>query len=380
MKNIIRIVSLALLVMLVWVPLQPVSAKGPSFDGQVIFGQSYTLKQGDTQNGDLVIFGGSATLEQGSVVNGDLVLVGGTLVADGEITGDVAVTGGSVKLGATAHIRGNLATVGTSFERAEGAQIDGQITNTATSWTGNGITSNPIVPSTPETPRFNFNFNPIWEMFNAFGQATALALLAMLVMLFLAPHTERVVQAGSGQPLIAGGLGLLTLVVAPLALVLMTITLILIPVVVVAIVALFVAAIFGWIAVGYEIGRRFTTAIHQNWHPSFSAGLGVFTLTLVSAALTGIPGLNCVGWLVPFLLSLVGLGAVIMTRFGMKAVTAPVAAVPVPPAAPAAPAAPAEPALPLPPAAAAPAPVVASEPPAEVPAVPQRKPRTKKTG
>ena len=163
------------------------------------------------------------------------------------------------------------------------------------------------------------------------------------MMLFLAPHADRVAHAVLAQPLTAGGLGLLTVVVAPITFILLTITIILIPVVALAVVALVVAAVFGWIAIGYEIGQRFTTAIHQNWHPAFSAGLGVFALTLVSSALTGIPVLNCVGWLVPFLLGLAGLGAVIMSRFGTQTVVAPASAGPaplVPPVPPAPPTAP----------------------------------------
>ena len=348
MKQIIRITTYFLLALLVFIPVQSAAAKGASYDGQVIFGQSFTLKSGDTLNGDLLVFGGSAALEQGSTVNGNVVLFGGSLVVDGEVSGDVAVTGGSATIGAAAHLHGNLTTVGATLERANGSQIDGQVTNTATSWVGIGSNgSNPVIPVTPlapSVPNIHINFNPLLKLFNAFGQAVGLAVLAMLVMLFLAPHADRVAHAVMAQPLTAGGLGLLTLVVAPITLVLLTITIILIPVVAIAIVALVVAAVFGWIAIGYEIGQRFTTAIHQNWHPAFSAGLGVFALTLVANALTSIPVLNCVGWLAPFLLGLAGLGAVIMTRFGTQAVlartaveTAPQAMVP--PAAPVVPAA-----------------------------------------
>ena len=331
MKLTIRIASLVLLIMLLLVPLQSAAAKGTVYDGQVIFGQSFTLKNGETLNGDLLVFGGTATLDEGSMVNGNVVLFGGTLVVNGEVSGDVVVMGGSTKIGTTAHIYGNLTTVGATLERLDGSQIDGQISNTATSWNIDGTNgSNPVTPSTP-SPRqpgggcSRINFNPIGPVLNSFGQAVSLALLAMLVMLFLAPHADRVAHAVMAQPLTTGGLGLLTLIATPITLVLLAITLILIPVVVVVVVALFVAGVFGWIAIGYEIGQRFTKAIHQNWHPSFSAGLGVFALTLMANALTGIPVLNCVGWLVPFLLVLAGLGAVIMTRFGTQSVAAPAA-------------------------------------------------------
>ncbi len=339
--NKLKITSLLLLALWVFFPLQSAAAKGTTYDGQVIFGQSYTLKTGETLTGDLLVFGGSATLEQGATVNGNVVLFGGSLVVNGEVTGDVAVTGGSVTIGAPAHIHGNLTTVGASLDRADGAQIDGKIFNSATSWVGNGNNSNPATPpvvTPPETviSLLNRVFTPFRDIANAVGQSLGLALLAMLVMLFLAPHADRVAHAVLAQPLVAGGLGLLTTILAPIALVLLAITLILIPVAVVAVVALVVAGIFGWIAIGYEIGQRFTRAIHQEWHPSFSAGLGVFALTLMADALTGIPVLNCIGWLAPALLGLAGLGAVIMSRFGTQLVVAPASAVPAPvlPAAP----------------------------------------------
>ncbi|MBE3040075.1 MAG: hypothetical protein IMZ62_14855, partial [Chloroflexi bacterium] len=76
MKITVKIASLVLLAMLVFVPMQSAVAKGTSFDGQVIFGQSYTLKNGETLSGDLLVFGGTATLEEGGTVNGNVVLFG----------------------------------------------------------------------------------------------------------------------------------------------------------------------------------------------------------------------------------------------------------------------------------------------------------------
>jgi cytoskeletal protein CcmA (bactofilin family) len=325
MKTIVKIASLLLLALLVFLPLQSAAASSGVYEGQVIFGQSFTLKNGETMNGDLLVFGGSATIEEGAWVNGSTVLFGGNLTVKGTVNGDVAITGGSVTLGSTAHVTGNLTTVAASLDRADGSKVDGQIYNTATSWVGNGDNVVPPVvkPSVPVVPAIKFDFQPLVSVLNAFGQSLAIAVLAMLVMLFLAPHADRIAHAIIAQPLTAGGLGLLTVIVAPIAVVLSVITLILIPVVPIIILALIVAGIFGWIAIGYEIGQRFTKAIHQDWHPAFSAGLGTFALTLIANALTGIPVLNCVGWLVPFLLGLAGLGAVLMTRFGTQVVTAP---------------------------------------------------------
>ena len=344
MKTVMKIVSLLVMAMLVFIPLQCVGASSGAFDGQVIFGQSFTLKSGDSLNGDLLVFGGSATIEKGATVNGSTVLFGGNLTVNGIVNGDVVITGGSISLGQAAHISGNLTTVAASLDRAEGSMVDGQIYNTATSWTGNGQNGNtpkPVIPVVPVIPALKYQFHPLLSILNGLGQSLGIAILAMLLMLFLAPHADRVAHAILAQPLTAGGIGLLTVVAAPVAILLSIVTIILIPLAPIIIMVLVAAGVFGWIAIGYEVGQRFTKAIHQNWHPAFSAGLGTFALTLVAKVLTGVPVLNCVGWLVPFLLSMAGLGAIIMTRFGTQAVVAPANQVVVVPAQPAEPTKPA---------------------------------------
>ena len=328
MKNILRIAAVLTLAILLILPLQTAGAASGAFEGQVVFGQSFTLKSGETMNGDLLVFGGSATIEKDATVNGSTVLFGGNLTVNGIVRGDVAVTGGSVTLGPASHISGNLTTVSSTLDRTDGSLVDGQIYNTATSWINSGnsgqIPQLPIVKTpVPVLPNIRFNFDPFWSVVNGIGQSLGIAILAMLLMLFLAPHADRVAHAVMAQPLTAGGLGLLTIIVAPIAILLSIVTLILIPLAPIIVVALAVAGVFGWIAIGYEVGQRFTMAIHQTWHPAFSAGLGTFALTLVAKILTGIPVLNCVGWLVPFLLSMAALGAVLMTRFGTLTVTAP---------------------------------------------------------
>lgn len=342
MKTILKFASILLLALLVFVPLQSAAAAGSVFDGRVIFGQSYTLNSGETMNGDLLVFGGAATIEKGATVNGSVVLFGGSLVVNGLVNGEVAITGGSVTLGAESHVTGNLTTVAASLDRVDGSRVDGQIYNTATSWTSNGDTVAPTVkPVVPTVTPFKFDFQPLSSVLGAFGEAIGMALLAALVMLFLASHADRVAHAVFTQPLMAGGLGLLTTIALPAALVALVLLSFLIitlvatvPLMIAISIAFGVASLFGWIAIGYEIGQRFTKAIHQDWHPAFTAALGVFALTLASRILTSIPVLNCVGWLVPALLSCAGLGAVLMTRFGTQEATPPAAKSITPPATP----------------------------------------------
>jgi hypothetical protein len=333
MKNKFRIISLLLAVFLACLPLFPAAASDGTIPGQFVFGQSFTLKNGQTMNGDLMVFGGSATIEKGATVNGNVVVFGGSLTINGVVNRDTVIFGGTASMGTTAHILGNLSTLGSTLDRAEGSLVDGQVNNGNVHF-GNGqsITIPPAASSyNPFASFMHFAVNPFlgWVA-NVLGQSITLALLAMLLMLFLAQRADRVAHAIIAQPLTAGGLGLLTVVAVPVILLalavlsILIITLIItVPLMVIVALALGMALLFGWIAVGYEVGQRFTKAIHQEWHPAFSAGLGTFALTLVAASLTNIPVVSCIGWLLPFLLSMAALGAVLLTRFGTQTVLAP---------------------------------------------------------
>ena len=340
MKRFTKLIPIVLLVAAILLPLGSVAAAGNTFGGQVLFGQSFTLQSGDTMNGDLMVMGGSVAIEKDAKVNGSVFVMGGGLDMDGEVTGEVAVVGGSVVLGSSAHVHGNLTVVGTTLVRADGAQVDGQVFSAANSAKSDGINNGqpqfPItIPSNIVIPSIRSTFlQDLLSMFNALWGAIVLALFAMLVMLFLAPHADRVAHTVAAQPFVAGGLGLLTVLMTIAGIVFLALTLILAPVAALVAVALLVAGAFGWISIGYEVGQRFTRAIHQEWHPAFSAGLGVFALTFAAGILTGIRVLNCIGWLFPFALGLAALGAVIMTRFGTQGGMAPAPVAPLPPAEP----------------------------------------------
>jgi hypothetical protein len=190
----------------------------------------------------------------------------------------------------------------------------------------------PDVPSVPSVP--DVNVNPFLEVVYVSLRALAVAALAMLLTLFLQPQLERVADAMVRQPVVAGSFGLLTAVLAPLVLVILIITLILIPVALLAALVLPLAWLFGVIALGQEVGERFTKAINQSWAPVLTAGFGTFLLMLVGGYVGMIP---CVGWLLPFVVGLVAVGGVVMTWFGTRsapgAPSVPETPVEVPPAA-----------------------------------------------
>jgi hypothetical protein len=138
---------------------------------------------------------------------------------------------------------------------------------------------------------------------------------------------ERVSDVVISQPLVAGGFGLLTVVLAPFALVILAVTLILSPVAFLGVVVLALAWLFGVIALGQEVGERLTQSFHLTWSAPLVAGLGTLLLVLATNLLGLVP---CFGWMAPFLLGLVGIGGVAVALLNTRkpqvvtAVAAPV--------------------------------------------------------
>jgi hypothetical protein len=293
--------------------------------GQVVFGGTFTLENGEDLNGDLLIFGGSVDLEEGSTVRGDVLLFGGNADVLGTIRGNLALLGGRADLGSSAVVTGDLVTLGGSVDQAEGAVIEGDYL------TSDGVYfpfdfDLPNVTRLPDFGRdfriepfrqssFGPFFSPVTNILWFVLRTLLVAALAILVVLFWPKPVERAGSAAVSQPIVAGGLGCLTFIVVPFLIVLMAITIIGIPLSFLAVVALVVAVVFGWIAIGVEVGRRMVEAFDWDIHPAASAGIGTLTAGFVVGGIGQVP---CVGWIAPLLVGAAGLGAVILTRFGSR--------------------------------------------------------------
>jgi hypothetical protein len=310
MKRFSLILALAAVALLAF-PTAAFAAGLP--DGKVVVGGTYTLRADEVLTGDLMVIGGVATLEPGSRVTGTVALIGGVLEAAGTIDGDVAAIGGSANLGATAVVHGDVITLGSAVGRAEGAIVEGQFSA--------GDVDGPLnltIPqfNLPEIRQWERGFSPLrwtlgigWYFLRAFLYAA----LAAIVVMFWPLRTGRAAQAAVAQPLLAGGLGLITFLVAIPVIVLLVLTICLSPLAFLAGIVLVVAYVFGWIAIGLELGQRMAAAFRQDWSLATSAGLGTLTLTLVLYAINSIP---CVGFIAPAAAYCLGLGAVMLTRFG----------------------------------------------------------------
>jgi hypothetical protein len=312
----VRLLILFALLLLVVAPVPvlaqtPTPSTGMTIEGdQVVIGNTFQLQSGDTLDGNLLIIGGTASTQTGTQVNGDIVLVGGTISLEGELDGDIVAIGGAVLVKETAVVDGSLTMIGANLQRMPGAVINGGVTQ-----------QNPDLFrfSVPEGDQWGLPFaswkNPLARMLNASLQALGMGILAVIIGLLLPKQLKRVSNELTREPLVAGGVGLLTIILAPIILVLLVITILLIPVAVITIIVLSLAILFGLIAVGYEIGERLSGMFKATWHPSIAAGIGTLLLTLVIGFANMIP---CVGWLLGLVAGFLGLGAVVISRFGSE--------------------------------------------------------------
>lgn len=289
----------------------------------LITGGSCVLQSDETLDSDMLVMGGSVVLEKGSKVKGDVAILGGSLASDGEITGDVNLIGGNASLGSHAIVRGDVNTVGGNLNKADGAEIEGNYNaNVATPFSflfpgqmqmpnwNNGQPAAPVNSWDPVSSGLNLLGKMFWWMF----RSILWALLALLVLVLAPRPAERIAAEAAARPVESGGLGCLTVIAAVVVLGLLAITICGLPLTVVGVLLLVIAWSVGIIALGYELGKRLVHMLKQDWAPAVTAALGTFVLTL---ALNGIGMVWCVGWLAPAVVGSIGLGAVLLTRFGM---------------------------------------------------------------
>lgn len=332
-KRRVMIVLIVLLVSLVFTGgVSASDGRAPLLDDEVVFFGTYSLDSGETLNGSLIVFGGVVSLEEDSTVTGDVIVFGGNVTASGRAKGNMVAIGGVVDLTGTAIVEGDLIAPATVVRRDEDARIYGQI-----------ITENipeidmPEVPEAPESPeppsvpdkpdfidRVSTGMQPVIRFFSTIARALVFSAVAVLVGLVLPKHSQVVRKTIADQPVLSGGFGLLSVAVftaAVIVLALLSITVILIPITVTSIVllslALAVGLMFGLMAVGADVGRRMMAAFKQEWTPMLQMAIGNFSLTFILGLLSiGLWGF--LGGLLWTVVGAVGLGAVLLTRFGTQ--------------------------------------------------------------
>ncbi len=309
-----KIITACLLALLLIVPAGPALANGG--EGEVVFGGDFTLESGEEVDGDLVVFGGNVVLEEDSFVDGAVFVMGGNATVAGEVDDELVVFGGNIELKSTAFIGSDVVAWGGQVERAEEAIVKGNVVGGVT--TGffrapriGRLFRFPFIPSpVPFKAGLGLFFHAVTDVFKIVITALALMALGLLMVLFLPKQTETVAQAILAAPLPSLGVGLLTVIVAIALTALLTLTICLSPIAVLIALATTAAGFFGWIGVSLLVGQKLLEGLKAQEPTSLVAVvIGALLTSLVSA-------LPCLSSLIILGIASLGLGGVVLTRFG----------------------------------------------------------------
>ena len=315
MKKINKLIYILAIVLVAALIFPTNVSAAPVEGGRTIFGESYTLNSGEILDGDLNVFGGVVDIQSGAVVTGNMFVLGGVVTVNGTIQGDLTAIGGTISLGSSAVIEGNLTSPASYINQSQGAAIEGDtIQGWDIPWTNVEI---PEIntPQIIDTPSLRI-LPTVTNIARGFGELLVLVALGALMLLIMPKPTDVMTEALIAKPWHILGYGALTALAMLVGGIMLTLTLCMIPIVVLVGLAFGLAVLAGWLALGYELGKRMASGIFKtSWHPVLAAVLGNLVLFLLAKGLGLIP---CLGGFLVFVAALFGLGMVIVTLFGTK--------------------------------------------------------------
>ena len=244
------------------------------------------------------------TIEENMKVRNVFVLRG-QITISGTVEQNVVAIGGSIVLTRTAVVNGDVVALGGIIVMGKGADVHGTLTE---------INSSNISAAISDL------LSDDWEgwswLFAIFSVVVFFAILILaLLIVALIPKPIQVIaetiKTNTFKVSLSGLLGLLLIVPIAVLLTISVIGIVLIPLEMILVVS---AALLGFIAVSQLIGRRVLMLIKRT-------GGGVIRQTfwgLITLWLIG--WIPYVGWIIKVLAVVLGLGGVIMTRFGTKEV------------------------------------------------------------
>ncbi|HSJ55925.1 MAG TPA: polymer-forming cytoskeletal protein [Anaerolineae bacterium] len=313
--------------------------------------------------GNLALIDGELTIAERGQVQGDVFVAGGSQEIAGRVAGHLSSLFGDVELLESAFVQGDLTIMSGSLERHPGARVGGQemtdvelpdlpfLQEMPAMPTMPPMPAMPTMPAMPEVPvrpqgaaRDGGGFLELLGRLVGAGMMSLLLIGLGLLMAFVWPRpVRRTADCIRLMPWQSLGLGLLTFMIAAglevLAVVLMVVivmiaaalisTVILIPIgllmmllsglILLPVPLVLMAAMgFGWVALAEVVGRWVGRLLRAGPMQPVGAVLVGLLVTVPLAALLTVARPVCCGWPFVMLLTSVGVGAVIHTRFGRQ--------------------------------------------------------------
>ncbi|OJH40241.1 hypothetical protein [Cystobacter ferrugineus] len=270
-------------------------------------GRSLEVAEDETVD-SAVVYGGDLRVK--GHVNEDAVVFGGNLEISGHVEGDAHAFGGNVVLGPDAQVEGDVSAYGGSVLKKEGAEVEGRTESFGGANIGRVLAKelkNGIKEAKQDEDKEPDSGGRLASFMLTFALLFGMGFLGQL---FFPARMKALGAEIRAEPARSGAVGLLGALALVPALVMLAITGIGIPLALALIVVVPVLTGWGLTAVASELGSRLPLPPRRKTQALVLA-LGLLVLLVVSR----IPVL---GSLVMVAATLVGLGAIIRTRFGHR--------------------------------------------------------------
>jgi len=252
------------------------------------------------ESSNVVKIGSDVTIEEGTKVH-NVLAIGGQVTVEGVVENNIVALGGSVVLTRTAVVRGNVFALGGIIVRGRGAEVHGNVTE---------INADDISAAIANA------LSEEWEgwswIFAIVSVAIFLGVLLLTVLtVFLIPKPLRLIASAVREKpfkVTVWGLAGLVLVV-PLA-VLLAVSVVGIVLIPLEIALVLCAVLIGFISVSQLVGQKlFVILKRQDQSLMRETIWGLIILWLIG-------WIPYVGWMVKVCAIVLGLGGVLLTRFG----------------------------------------------------------------
>ena len=252
------------------------------------------------ESSNVVKIGSDVTIEEGTKVH-NVLAIGGQVTVEGVVENNIVALGGSVVLTRTAVVRGNVFALGGIIVRGRGAEVHGNVTE---------INADDISSAIANA------LSEEWEGWSWIFAIVSVAiflgvLLLTVITVFLIPKPVRLIaSAVREKPFKVTVWGLAGLVVVvPLA-VLLAVSVVGIVLIPLEIALVLCAVLIGFISVSQLVGQKlFVILKRQDQSLMRETIWGLIILWLIG-------WIPYVGWMVKVCAIVLGLGGVLLTRFG----------------------------------------------------------------
>ena len=255
------------------------------------FGVTVVVDRNTVLCSELMVFGGMVMIH--GQLRGNLLAFGGTIAIDGGVFGDITVFGGSVTLQPGAYVHGSIHLYGGQEVKTPGAILDGRLDDHSQHSLYFGF----------QGPGFSICY------------LLVMIPLSLLFLRFLPEHATFVRATVEQHVRRSFLVGLLTCLLAPAVLLLLLALIVAIPVALIVLIGLLAAWVTGIIAVGWSIGEQIMQALTSRPVTRRSRYIAVALGQVVLALFCSLP---VIGWFVSIGASVIGLGAVLLSRFGTR--------------------------------------------------------------